>query len=117
MRFHHFLAAGCLSFFSLASHAEILTNLYQVREPVTGQGEEARAQATQAALDTLVLRLTGDPKAPQSAGLAGLRKDPRQIISQFGTEAGPPETLLVEFDPGSTERALRQAGRLVIRSI
>jgi hypothetical protein len=30
-----FLAVGCLSFFSLASHAEILTGLYQVREPVS----------------------------------------------------------------------------------
>lgn len=110
MRLRSYLFGCCVAVCALTAQAETLSGLYQVREPVTGQGEEARAQATQAALDTLVLRLTGDPKAPQSAGLAGLRKDPRQIISQFGTEAGPPETLLVEFDPGSTERALRQAG-------
>lgn len=110
MRLRSYLFGCCVAVCALTAQAETLSGLYQVREPVTGQGEEARALATQAALDTLVLRLTGDPKAPQSAGLAGLRKDPRQIISQFGTEAGPPETLLVEFDPGSTERALRQAG-------
>jgi len=61
-------------------------------------------------LDTLVQRLTGDPKAVQSPALAELRKDPQQIINQVGSEAGPPESVVVEFDPGSTERALRKAG-------
>ena len=50
MRFHQFIAVGCLSFFSLASHAEILTGLYQVREPVTSQTPEERTQATQKAV-------------------------------------------------------------------
>ena len=42
MRFSQFLAVGCLSFFSLASHAEILTGLYQVLEPVTIQSSDER---------------------------------------------------------------------------
>ncbi|WP_409288999.1 DUF2066 domain-containing protein [Pseudomonas sp. KCJK8927] len=110
MRSFNFLAAGCLSLASAIVQAETVSGLYQVREPIEGQGAEARAQATGKALDTLVLRLTGDPKAAQSPALAGLRKDPQQIINQVATEAGPPESVLVEFDPGSTERALRQAG-------
>ncbi|UVM54710.1 DUF2066 domain-containing protein [Pseudomonas sp. B21-012] len=110
MRLRNYLAAGCLALFGLSAQAETLSGLYQVREPVTGQGAEARTQATEKALETLLLRLTGDAKAVQSPGLAALRKDPQQIISQFGFEAGPPETVLVDFDPGSTERALRQAG-------
>lgn len=110
MPLRSYLFGCCVALFAVAAQAESVSGLYQVREPVTGQGADARAQATQAALDTLVLRLTGDPKAPQNPGLAELRKDPQQIISQFGTEAGPPETLLVDFDPGSTERALRKAG-------
>ena len=110
MRFHQFLAVGCLSFFSLASHAEILTGLYQVREPVSSQTPEERTQATQKALVTLVLRLTGDAKAVQSPALEAIRKDPQQIISQYGYDAGPPESLQVDFDPVSTDRALRQAG-------
>lgn len=110
MRLRSYLFGCCVALFGLAAQAETVSGLYQVREPVSGQGNEARAQATQAALDTLVLRLTGDPKAPQNPGLAALRKDPQQIISQFGFEAGPPESLVVEFDPGSTERTLRQAG-------
>lgn len=110
MRFLNYLAAACLIAGSVVAQAEPVSGLYQVREPIEGQGSDARAQATGKALDTLVLRLTGDPKAAQSPALAALRKDPQQIINQVGSEAGPPETLLVEFDPGSTERALRQAG-------
>jgi uncharacterized protein len=110
MRFVKLLLVGCLSLLSLASHAENLKGLYQVRQPVTGQAPEERDRATQAALDTLVLRLTGDPKAPQNPGLAAIRKDPQQIISQFGFDAGPPEVLKVDFDPATSEQALRRAG-------
>ncbi|MGF0236834.1 DUF2066 domain-containing protein [Rhodococcus sp. IEGM1300] len=108
--FSKFIFAGCLSLVSLASHAEAVKNLYQVRQPVSGQSTEVRDQATQEALDTLVLRLTGDPKAAQNPGLAAIRKDPQQIISQYGFDAGPPEVLKVDFDPASTEQALRRAG-------
>ena len=110
MRFFNILAAGCLALIAATAQAENVSGLYQVREPVTGQGPEARTAATAKALDTLVLRLTGDAKAAQSPALAALRKDPQQIINQVGSEAGPPESVLVEFDPGSTERALRTAG-------
>jgi hypothetical protein len=110
MRFCKFLLVGCLSLVSLVCHAETVKGLYQVREPVNGQSPEEREQATIRALDTLVLRLTGDPKAAQSPGLAAIRKDPQQIISQYGFEAGPPEVLKVDFDPGTTEQALRRAG-------
>ena len=110
MRFCKFLLVSCLSVVSLVSQAETVKGLYLVREPVNGQSPEERDQATQRALDTLVLRLTGDPKAAQSPGLAAIRKDPQQIISQYGFEAGPPEVLKVDFDPGTTEQALRRAG-------
>jgi len=110
MRFFRSLFVGCISLVSLASHADTVKSLYQVREPVTSQAPEERDQATQRALDTLVLRLTGDPKAAQSPGLAAIRKDPQQIISQYGFDAGPPEVLKVDFDPASTEQALRRAG-------
>ncbi|QCI11182.1 DUF2066 domain-containing protein [Pseudomonas putida] len=110
MRFLNLSVAVCLALASVATQAATVSGLYQVREPLDGQGAEARTQATGKALETLVLRLTGDPKAVQSPALADLRKDPQQIINQVGTEAGPPESVVVEFDPGSTERALRRAG-------
>lgn len=110
MRLSQLLAVGCFSLFSLASHAEILTDLYQVHEPVTSQAPEERTQATQKALETMVLRLTGDAKAIQRPELEAIRKDPQQVISQYGYDAGPPQSLRVDFDPVSTDRALHQAG-------
>jgi len=110
MRLCKFFFVGCLSLVSLASHAETLHGLYQVLEPVSSQSPDERAQATQRALETLVIRLTGDAKAAQGPGLAEIRKDPQQIISQYGYDAGPPESLQVDFDPVSTDRALRGAG-------
>lgn len=110
MRLKNCLFVGCLSLMSLPALAETVNNLYQVREPVSGQTPDEKTRATQAALETLVGRLTGDPKAAQGPGLAAVRKDPQQIISQYGYDAGPPESLQVDFDPASTDRALRQAG-------
>ncbi|SUD60961.1 Uncharacterized protein conserved in bacteria (DUF2066) [Ectopseudomonas oleovorans] len=97
----------CLSLLSLPALAAPVAGLYQVREPVADQQPESRDAAMQKALQTLVLRLTGDAKALQSAGLEGLRKDPQQIVSQYGYEG---DALLVEFDPASTDQQLRQAG-------
>ncbi len=110
MRLSNLFFLGCLSLLSLPSFAETVNNLYQVREPVSGQTPDERTRATQAALETLVLRLTGDARAAKGSSLAELRKDPQKVISQYGYEAGPPETLLVDFDPASTDRALRDAG-------
>ncbi|MER2298190.1 MAG: DUF2066 domain-containing protein [Pseudomonas sp.] len=110
MRLFIYLAAGCMALASMGAQAESVSGLYQVREPIEGQGAEARTAATAKAFETLVLRLTGDSKAAQSPGLAELRKNPQPLINQVGTDAGPPESVEVEFDPGSTERALRKAG-------
>jgi hypothetical protein len=110
MRLCNVFFVGCLSLVSLASHAETLNGLYQVLEPVSSQSPQERDQATQRAVQTLVLRLTGDAKAADGPGLAAVRKDPQQIISQYGYDAGPPESLQVDFDPVSTDRALRGAG-------
>lgn len=90
MRLCKFFFVGCLSLVSLASHAETLNGLYQVLEPVSSQSPQERDQATQRAVQTLVIRLTGDAKAADGPGLAAVRKDPQQIISQYGYDAGPP---------------------------
>lgn len=50
MRLFKFLSVGCLSLISLASHAETLNSLYQVREPVSSQAPDERNQATLRAL-------------------------------------------------------------------
>lgn len=88
----------------LPALAAPVPNLYEVREPMA-DGE--RDEAMQRALATLVLRLTGDRKAIDNPALANIRKDPQQIASQFGQQG---EHLIVDFDPQSTDQALRDAG-------
>ena len=97
----------CLSLLCLPAVAAPVAGLYQVREPVQGDEAQSRDQALHDALKTLVQRLTGSKTAADSQALADLRKDPQQIISQFGYDA---DALVVEFDPGATDRALRAAG-------
>ncbi|MBX9755067.1 MAG: DUF2066 domain-containing protein [Pseudomonadaceae bacterium] len=99
-----------LSLLCLPLAAQTVSGLYQVREVVASQQPDERNAALNRALDTLVLRLTGDPQALQNPGLTALRADPQQLISRYAYEAGPPQVLLVEFDPISTERSLRQVG-------
>ena len=92
---------------ALPSQAELLKGLYQVHEPVSSQQAEERAAALQRAFDTLLLRLTGDAEVGKSKAVAALREDPQQLISKYGYEG---EHIVVEFDPGTTERSLRRAG-------
>jgi hypothetical protein len=107
--FSPLLALG-LSLCSVVAQAAPVENLYQVRQPVASQQPDERAAALSSALDTLVLRLTGDSKALSNPAIAALRKDPQQLVSQYGYENGPPQVLVVDFDAISTDRSLRQAG-------
>lgn len=83
-----------------------LADLYKVREAVATQQPDEREQALREAFDTLVLRLTGDADT-QSEAVAQLRQDPQQLISKYVYEDG---AVVVDFDPLTTERALRSAG-------
>ena len=101
------LPALFLSFASFCALADPLAHLHQVREPAV-EGVARDAMLTRA-LDSLIVRLSGKADAPQAPALAELRAAPEKIISQFGFE-GDGSALVVEFDPASSERALRQAG-------
>ncbi|MCQ4248876.1 DUF2066 domain-containing protein [Pseudomonas stutzeri] len=98
--------ALCCAMVSAHSLAAPVSDLYKVREPVASQQPAEREEALRKAFDTLVLRLTGDPKTDQAA-VAQLRKDPQQLISRYAYEDG---AVVVSFDPTTTERALRSAG-------
>lgn len=97
----------CLALAASPLFAEPLRTLYQVREPVPSQQADARGEALQRAFDTLLLRLTGDAASAGKPALAELRKDPQKLISRYGYEG---DSLVVDFDPATTERTLRQAG-------
>lgn len=107
MRVSARLFAVFLSLCSLPALAAQVDDLYQVREAVTSQQPEERSAALGRALETLLLRLTGDSKALQSPGLEGVKQDPQQLVSQYVYEG---DQLVVDFDPLTTENKLRQAG-------
>lgn len=97
----------CLPFWAPPLWAASPEALYQVRESLAGQSPEQRSEALQRALDTLVLRLTGDPQALLNPQVQALRADPQQLARQFGYAD---DHVLVEFDPLTSESRLREAG-------
>ncbi|MCQ4279080.1 DUF2066 domain-containing protein [Pseudomonas stutzeri] len=106
MRVFPRLLALCCAVVSAHSMAAPLADLYKVREPVASQQPAEREEALRKAFDTLVLRLTGDSSTDQQA-VAPLRSDPQQLVSRYAYEG---DTVVVSFDPVTTERALRSAG-------
>ncbi|MGM3388475.1 DUF2066 domain-containing protein [Stutzerimonas stutzeri] len=100
------LLAICCALVSLPSVAVPLSDLYKVRQPVSSQQPADREQALRQAFDTLLLRLTGEEQNEQ-ASVAALRDDPQQLISRYAYEG---DAVIVDFDPHTTERALRSAG-------
>lgn len=106
MRFIPRLIALCCAVVSAHGIAAPLSDLYKVREPVASQQPEEREEAMRKALDTLVLRLTGEPLSSDKV-VAQLREDPQQLVSRYAYEGN---AVIVSFDPTTTERALRTAG-------
>lgn len=104
MRLIPHLLALCCAVVSAHGMAAPLSDLYKVREPVASQQPDEREEALRKAFDTLVLRLTGEP---ETAAVAQLRSDPQQLVSRYAYEG---DAVLVNFDPITTERALRSAG-------
>ncbi|HEY8331648.1 MAG TPA: DUF2066 domain-containing protein [Pseudomonas sp.] len=102
--------AFCLLFATLSATAAQVEGLYEVHEPVTSQDPAERAAAMSRALQTLVVRLTGDRQAAQNPRLQPLLADPQQLVQQYVYESGTPVTLSVVFDPVLSQRALREAG-------
>ena len=104
------LFACSLLFTTLSATAAQVEGLYEVREPVASQDPGERAAAMGRALQTLVVRLTGDRRAAQDSRLQPLLADPQQLVQQYVYDAGSPVVLDVTFDPVQSQRALQDAG-------
>lgn len=104
------LLAFCLSCSVLSAVAAQVEGLHEVREPVASQEAGERSAAMARALQSLVVRLTGDRRSAADLRLQPLLADPQQLVQQFVYEPGEPVTLAVVFDPVLTGRALREAG-------
>lgn len=83
--------------------AVTLENLYQADQPVLNDGREA---AFVAALETVVIRVSGQRDAPARLGAA--LNEPRKYVQRFGFTAD--NVLQVGFDSVSVDRLLQEAG-------
>lgn len=102
-----YVTACFLSLVVLYAQAKPLEGLYRVEEPLLNQQPTERDEALRRAFDTLILRLTGNAEAAQNPVLATVRANPQQWVTRFGYEQS---RLVVDFDPTSVQRGLRQAG-------
>ncbi len=109
--------------FPLSSHAAEVEGLYETEVLVTSQGRDERNEAIRAALDEVLVRVSGDRNAPRLAALQGLYKRSLQLVQQYRyralpRRAGAPgelpggltQVLWVSFDPAAIDLALRKAG-------
>lgn len=101
------LAVCSLFLLALNAQAAPVPGLYQVRENVASQQTAERARALQQALDTLIVRLTGDPDVITRPELETLRETPQNLVSRYVYDGN---TLVVDFDSSTTNAALRQLG-------
>lgn len=101
------LLGGLIILASQVTWAAPVTGLYQVREPLQEQTQEARSEAFAQAFVTLMQRLTGSAQSAQHAALASHLATPENLALGYTYHE---EELQVNFDPASVMQALREAG-------
>lgn len=95
--------------------------LYEAEVLVTSQGVVERNEAIRAALDEVLIRVSGDRNTPRAGVLQGLYKRSLQLVQQYryralplqagqSGEQGLTQVLWVSFDPLGIDQALRKAG-------
>jgi hypothetical protein len=117
---------------SLASPAMavVVEQLHEVEVPVKDQSPDARAAAFKVALAEVIVRLTGDARAPAAPAVAPLLRSPQRFVAEFayvalpaepgvpamatGPGAVPAMRLAVRFEGPALQAALRDAGRAVL---
>jgi hypothetical protein len=94
-------------------------DLYQAAVPVQDQGAEARNAAVAAALDTVMVRLTGSRGVVKQPAARALRRDAARLVQQYHYElaaapktggAGQGRILVARFDPTALRQALEDQG-------
>ena len=126
----HLILLALILFAALPVGAVVVEHLHEVEVAVTSQSPDARAKAFRVALAEVVVRLTGDARAPDAPELAPLMRAPQRFVAEFAyvtpnsepgvpamtTGATPPSALrlAVRFEGPALQQALRDAGRAVL---
>jgi hypothetical protein len=122
--------AGCACLFLLAlnvapgiipgARAGEVEGLYEVQVPVTSQREAERADAVRAALQQVLVKVTGDRRTMTQQRVQALAQSPLKYVQQYlyrplppgyaATDAARPTQMLwVRFDAEAVNQLLRQA--------
>jgi hypothetical protein len=101
----------CLGAFGLGdlSFALTRTEMYQAAVPVTDRSEAAQSAAFQAAIKTVLVRVTGRRNADEDPALGPLIGNARRYVQQY--RSAPDNQLWVSFDGPAIERWLTQNGQ------
>lgn len=89
-----------------------IENLRQASAPVESQSAEDRTAAFGAALEQVIMGLTGRADAVEAARAAGVLENPERFVQQFRYEAGEDGQLqlVARFDGAALREALGSAG-------
>lgn len=93
----------------------LAASLYEAEVPVADQSVAARGPALRAALEEVLVRVSGDRGVAGQPATAALLSQPDAFVQQFGYQPAPPGSdvpwqLRVRFDGAGLERALRERG-------
>ncbi len=99
-------AAWCLAD---TGRALTRSELYQATVPVADRSEAAQTVAFSAAMQMVLVRVTGHRTAEEDPALAPLITNARRYVQQYS--AAPESKLWVAFDGGAIERWLTQNGQ------
>ncbi|MBR9908889.1 MAG: DUF2066 domain-containing protein [Gammaproteobacteria bacterium] len=109
------------SLWSPGASAELVANLYQQEELVLDQGSRERRRAVEQALNQVLVRVTGNSRAPNLLALRNAIADPAQLVDAYRYESSaetllrdgeqlPASRLIISFSRSGIERLLSAAG-------
>ncbi len=109
--------------FPMSVFSAEVRGLYETEVLVTSQGQDERNEAIRAALDEVLIRVSGDRNTPGVAALQGLYSRSLQLVQQYRYRAlprvagqrdeqgpGQAQMLWIRFDPAAIDQSLRKAG-------
>jgi hypothetical protein len=102
------LAVLCIGL-ACATRAAQVPDLYEAEVPVRTQAQAAREQAFRAALETVLIKITGSRSVADEPATEVLLNAPSNYVQQFGYRNGRPMTLWVQFDGGTLHDAVTEA--------
>jgi hypothetical protein len=109
----HKLAVLCLSLAALCigtvGIATTRADIYQVNAPIADRSEAGQTTAFQAAMRSVLVRVTGRRGAEDDAAFAPLVSNARRYVQQY--RSAPDNQIWVSFDGAAIERWLAQNGQ------